>query len=545
MIKRTRGEEVFDICAYIVLAFVAFTTVYPFIHVLSISFSDRAEALRTGWHFYPKRVSLDAYIKVFSSPLIWISYGNTIMRTVVGTSLSLLFTVFAAYPLSKRYFPGRNVFSYIARWSANYSKYTSINEAAFIKYTFDGIADENARLEMEKNNMEGILNDNKYLLKEKYLNDLISGNMMNAKKLREYFDIFNIHTDFDSFALIAIVIEDMHDILDTLDKIEFNLKKYAIVDMISPIIDGEIFLKDDDKIIILQNTKSQGALTSLAGRIRTILQSQGNFMATIGISRIYSGLNNIERAYRDAEDALNYKIYYGKGEILAYKDIMIYNGTKQYYYPYELVNKLVAYLKQGNNNKVETVISCIIHEMNNKKIDKINIKQTFFQIIGEIMKFISQTGESIADIFEPNFDVGKAAFHANTLQEIENFMTQLCRRVIEYYNNKRTKINDNIIKRSKKFMKTNYNSNISIDTVAEHVHMSTSHLNRIFKGATGKTLNEYLIDVRINKAIELLDSTNLSVKSICQYVGYNNVSYFNKIFKAKTGTTPGRFRHQF
>ena len=50
--------------------------------------------------------------------------------------------------------------------------------------------------------------------------------------------------------------------------------------------------------------------------------------------------------------------------------------------------------------------------------------------------------------------------------------------------------------------------------------------------------------IKINNAINLLKSTDKSVEYICQEVGYTNISYFNKAFKARTGTTPGNFRRE-
>ncbi|HHY83522.1 MAG TPA: carbohydrate ABC transporter permease [Clostridiales bacterium] len=110
MLKYSKSEKVFEIFLYIILGIIAFTTIYPFIHSFSISLSDRGEALRTGWHFYPKKVDLESYRRVLSSSQIWIGYANTIFRTVVGTFLSILFTIFAAYPLSKKYLPFRSFF---------------------------------------------------------------------------------------------------------------------------------------------------------------------------------------------------------------------------------------------------------------------------------------------------------------------------------------------------------------------------------------------------------------------------------------------------
>ena len=96
-----------------VLGLVALLCLYPFIYTLSISLSSATEASRDGFHFFPKDVSLISYKVVLSNPNILTGYVNTVMRTVVGTVLTLLLTCVAAYPLSRREMPHRSMITFI------------------------------------------------------------------------------------------------------------------------------------------------------------------------------------------------------------------------------------------------------------------------------------------------------------------------------------------------------------------------------------------------------------------------------------------------
>ncbi|MBD2847091.1 carbohydrate ABC transporter permease [Paenibacillus sp. IB182496] len=110
MITKSRGEKFFDVLLYVVLACSVVMIFYPFLHVLSISFSDRGEALRAGFHFYPRSVSLEAYAQILDATSLWRAYGNTLFRMVLGTAAALTVTILAAYPLSKSYFPLKRMF---------------------------------------------------------------------------------------------------------------------------------------------------------------------------------------------------------------------------------------------------------------------------------------------------------------------------------------------------------------------------------------------------------------------------------------------------
>ncbi|GGF97899.1 ABC transporter permease [Paenibacillus albidus] len=94
---------------YLVLSLLALIVVYPFIHVTEVSFSARGEALRSGFHFVPLDFEWGAYRELLEYPFIWSGYANTLFRMVVGTILTLLVTVCAAYPLSRPDFPMKRV----------------------------------------------------------------------------------------------------------------------------------------------------------------------------------------------------------------------------------------------------------------------------------------------------------------------------------------------------------------------------------------------------------------------------------------------------
>ncbi len=91
-------------------------------------------------------------------------------------------------------------------------------------------------------------------------------------------------------------------------------------------------------------------------------------------------------------------------------------------------------------------------------------------------------------------------------------------------------------------VKSHYREDISLDSVAERVKVTPSYLSRLFKKEMGINFQDYLTDVRIEKAVELLRDESLSVRALSRAVGYNNHTYFCKIFKRETGKTVGEYR---
>ena len=78
--------------------------------------------------------------------------------------------------------------------------------------------------------------------------------------------------------------------------------------------------------------------------------------------------------------------------------------------------------------------------------------------------------------------------------------------------------------------------------LAKMVGMSPSAFSSFFKMRTGRTLSDYILDIRLGKASRLLVDTNRTVAEICYECGFNNLSNFNRIFKGKRGYTPREFR---
>lgn len=104
----SKGEVVFQFVLVFLITLLCISTLYPFIHVLSVSFSSASEAIRPGIHLYPREFTLAAYEKAVQLDGIWVGFGNTIYRTVIGTFLSLTAMSLGAYALSKKTLPHRS-----------------------------------------------------------------------------------------------------------------------------------------------------------------------------------------------------------------------------------------------------------------------------------------------------------------------------------------------------------------------------------------------------------------------------------------------------
>lgn len=101
------------------------------------------------------------------------------------------------------------------------------------------------------------------------------------------------------------------------------------------------------------------------------------------------------------------------------------------------------------------------------------------------------------------------------------------------------------VSRAKEYIAAHYTEEIRLEDLAALVAMAPSAFSRFFKQHTGRGPMDYIIDVRLGVAARMLVDTSTSVSEICYACGFNNLSNFNRTFKARRGYTPRDFRALF
>jgi len=95
-----------------------------------------------------------------------------------------------------------------------------------------------------------------------------------------------------------------------------------------------------------------------------------------------------------------------------------------------------------------------------------------------------------------------------------------------------------------KFILQNYDKDLSISKIAEHVYLTPTYLCHLYKKTTGKTLNQFILEVKMNKSKRLITDTSMKISEIAEKMGYANQNYFTKIFTRYFGVNPSTFRNK-
>lgn len=119
--ENTIGDIIFDIVTYLFIVIAVVVCIYPFIYVVSISISSGTAVNRGEVILFPVDLDFAAMQTVLGFKQLWISFGNTVFYTVAGTSLNIVFTCLAAYPLSRRSFFLRKKFNFLLAFTMYFS----------------------------------------------------------------------------------------------------------------------------------------------------------------------------------------------------------------------------------------------------------------------------------------------------------------------------------------------------------------------------------------------------------------------------------------
>jgi two-component system response regulator YesN len=207
-------------------------------------------------------------------------------------------------------------------------------------------------------------------------------------------------------------------------------------------------------------------------------------------------------------------------------------------------NLLIEYLKFGNASKVEEFIDNYLSEITNgDRITSSYYNFILINFITNINKFFEEININMDQIIPKINEIEKITGKLNSFEDLAGSIKAIVISAMEFRDIKRRDKYSYIIEQIKEYVKQNYKDPaISLNTAAAIVNISPNHLSAVFSKETGVTFIEFLNKVRLNKAKELLKTTNLRSSEIAYQVGYSDPHYFSHTFKKNEKCTPNEYR---
>lgn len=225
--------------------------------------------------------------------------------------------------------------------------------------------------------------------------------------------------------------------------------------------------------------------------------------------------------------------------IQRYKSENIHNNS----YPYEKEKELLNKVKLGDVREANAVLNDLLGYVLFSGGNSLDVVKTrALELCALLSRTAIEGGAPTDTMLNLNNQFLKNLQQITTLDSLCHELQEIVETFSESMFNYIPSKNNDIIKKAMLYISEKFNTPLSLEEVAAHVHLHPSYFSTIFKNVTGSSFKEYLNKIRIEESKLLLLNTDFSIIDIAIAVGFEDQSYFSKVFKKFTGTTPRQFR---
>ena len=285
------------------------------------------------------------------------------------------------------------------------------------------------------------------------------------------------------------------------------------------------------------------AATRLAGTISDSVRQGLKISASAGIGEPVAYPDDLYLSRGQAVLALGYRFFYGDSSIICEADVDIKQSGGIDYNACE--KQLVQAVKAMNREGAARAITNLTAQF---KANHITFDKCVLYSQKLMMRLITLTnevtGELDTDSLE-NISENTDFYKVSNLFHLQESLKNMCDKVFEILEVvKNNTIVSQVIK-AENYIKEHYcDPELSLNTITEHLAISTSYFSAIFKAQTGSTFVEYLTHLRMEKAKQILAFTDRRTYEAAEDVGFTDPHYFSVAFKRVTGMTPREYREQ-
>lgn len=211
-------------------------------------------------------------------------------------------------------------------------------------------------------------------------------------------------------------------------------------------------------------------------------------------------------------------------------------------YPFEKENELISRVQLGDKKKAQKILNeilGIIYFQGGDDFDLVKAKAVELMVV--LARASIEVGADLEIIFGLEYIYLKEINEVTNINELSRILAKVLDRFVESTFTIKNVRNKDIIFKAMNYIRENYDRDISLDEVASEVGLNPSYFSKIFKEEMEISYSDYLNQTRIEASKQLLNN-DMSLAEVAQEVGFNDQSYFSKVFKKFEGISPGKWR---
>lgn len=284
---------------------------------------------------------------------------------------------------------------------------------------------------------------------------------------------------------------------------------------------------------------NEKALSDFCNKINVALSTYFALTAQFGISKRKEQLSELPEAFLEAKKALDDCYYESNRSISFYRpqtgerhrssnrefninflkkamyDAVLHNESSELH---QIFDELSSLFRQYKPGKTQAVSACInIYSFFHDLFQEESADTEDFPYISDITEQLAQLG-SLDDI----------------LLWLDSFCEKMCGLLTERKENR----SDKLVYLAKRYINEHYTEKLTLSDIADHLRISSGHLSTTFSRYMNLTISDYIAQVKIEHAKELIDSGQYLIYEIAGQLGFDNAYYFSKVFKKVTGMSP-------
>jgi two-component system response regulator YesN len=384
------------------------------------------------------------------------------------------------------------------------------------------------------------------ILRENLIISLIQHKPADDKAALTRWNLYQMQVTPQNIGIALVRIDEQHK-LTSLSRNEFELTKFSLYQQVEAITQQPPVLKTaisyfHDNVIILWNVDEEtpDLFSRRMEQLRFHVETNMPVTITIGLGEPANDLSELQAAFHSAILALEHGFWEGPNRIIHYSQV-INDGFSENRTLIQEENLIVHCIRTNDPQRLEPALQSFFANLSIPgKNSKDSIHKMITALICSVYHVCLERGMNTDSIFGPNLAILDELPRIETLNELHARILLCFRQIIELHPLQKTQ--SKMVTQAVNYIEDHFAEDLNLEIIAKIVFVSPGYLSTSFKLVLQKNFVDYLAEVRVRKAKELLKDFHLKIYEIADKIGYKDEKYFSQIFKKITGMTPNQYR---